>query len=70
MLLIRIALCFAADLPGLETEEKGITIEVYGSWHGTLLSLQSPDFQYILPEVKGKESRVWDTCDSSYCAAD
>ncbi|XP_060794710.1 sex hormone-binding globulin-like [Neoarius graeffei] len=46
-----------SDLPGVETEERGVTIEVYGSWRGTLLSLQSLDFQYILPGVKGKESR-------------
>ncbi|KAM9462054.1 sex hormone-binding globulin [Clarias gariepinus] len=47
-----------SDLPGVETEERGVTIEVFGSWHGTLLSLQSLDFQFILPEAKEKESKV------------
>ncbi|XP_053495349.1 sex hormone-binding globulin [Ictalurus furcatus] len=53
-----LALFNTSDLPGVEAEEKGITIEVYGSWRGTLLSLQSLSFQYILPGVKGKESRA------------
>ncbi|KAB5555838.1 hypothetical protein PHYPO_G00038750 [Pangasianodon hypophthalmus] len=53
-----LALFNTSDLPGVETEERGVTIEVFGSWHGTLLSLQTLDFQYILPGVKGKESRA------------
>ncbi|TTA26192.1 Sex hormone-binding globulin [Bagarius yarrelli] len=47
-----------SDLPGVETEERGVTIEVFGSWHGTLLSLQSLDFQYLLPSDKEKENRA------------
>ncbi|KAG7324803.1 hypothetical protein KOW79_011119 [Hemibagrus wyckioides] len=54
-----LALFNTSDLPGVETEERGVTIEVYGSWHGTLLSLQSLDFQYILPRDKGKENRAF-----------
>ncbi|KAI4900295.1 hypothetical protein NFI96_010569, partial [Prochilodus magdalenae] len=47
-----------SDLPGVETVEKGITIEVFGSWQGTLLSLQSPGFEYVLPKFEGyKETK-------------
>lgn len=41
------------DLPGLKTEEAGITVEIFGSWTGTVLSLQSTGFQYILEELDG-----------------
>lgn len=41
------------DLPGVKTEEVGITIEIFGSWTGTLLSLQSTDFEYVLGELDG-----------------
>ncbi|KAK2866711.1 hypothetical protein Q7C36_002767 [Tachysurus vachellii] len=47
-----LALFNTSDLPGVETEERGVTIEVHGSWHGTLLSLHSLDLQYILPRDK------------------
>uniref|UniRef100_A0A3B1J3B5 Sex hormone-binding globulin n=1 Tax=Astyanax mexicanus TaxID=7994 RepID=A0A3B1J3B5_ASTMX len=50
-----IAVFNTTDLPGAETEEKGITIEVNGSWQGTLLSLQSPGFEFILSEKKNKD---------------
>ncbi|XP_073685085.1 sex hormone-binding globulin [Garra rufa] len=43
------------DLPGLKTEEAGITIEIYGSWTGTTLSLQSTGFKYVLRELEGKK---------------
>lgn len=42
-----------SDLPGLKTEEAGITIKIFGSWTGTLLSLQSTDFEYVLGELDG-----------------
>ncbi|XP_076856042.1 sex hormone-binding globulin [Brachyhypopomus gauderio] len=45
-----LAMFNTSDLPGVETEEKGVSIEVYGSWHGTLLSLQSAGFEYVLSE--------------------
>uniref|UniRef100_A0A4W4GFE9 Sex hormone-binding globulin n=1 Tax=Electrophorus electricus TaxID=8005 RepID=A0A4W4GFE9_ELEEL len=47
-----LAMFNTTDLPGVETEEKGITIEVYGSWHGTLISLQSAGFEYVLSEAE------------------
>ncbi|XP_057214894.1 sex hormone-binding globulin isoform X2 [Triplophysa rosa] len=40
-----------SDLPGVKTEEAGITIQIFGSWTGTLLSLQSTDFEYVLGEL-------------------
>ncbi|XP_066518778.1 sex hormone-binding globulin [Hoplias malabaricus] len=48
-----IAVFNTSYLPGVKTEEQGITIEVYGSWHGTLLSLQSPGFKYVLSDLEG-----------------
>ncbi|KAL7869481.1 hypothetical protein AOLI_G00134690 [Acnodon oligacanthus] len=48
-----LAMFNTSDLPGLQTVEKGITIEVYGSFQGTLLSLQSPGFEYVLPKYEG-----------------
>ncbi|XP_051968857.1 sex hormone-binding globulin [Xyrauchen texanus] len=48
-----IAIFNTSDLPGLKTEEAGITIEIFGSWTGTTLSFQSIGFQYISgPEVQ------------------
>lgn len=44
-----------ADLPGLETEEAGITVEIFGSWTGTTLSLQSTGFEYVLGEADGNK---------------
>ncbi|XP_072524206.1 sex hormone-binding globulin [Salminus brasiliensis] len=53
-----LAIFNTSDLPGVETEEKGITVEVSGSYHGTILSLQSPGFEYILSEIEGyKENK-------------
>lgn len=40
-----------ADLPGIKTEEAGITVEIFGSWTGTTLSLQSPGFQHVVGEL-------------------
>ncbi|KAF4084765.1 hypothetical protein AMELA_G00109620 [Ameiurus melas] len=66
-----LALFNTSDLPGMEAEEKGITIEVYGSWRGTLLSLQSLNFQYILREDRAltvelkKESGSSNTAEST-----
>lgn len=40
----------------METEENGVMIEVNGSWHGTLLSLKSHGFEYILPGTDGIEA--------------
>ncbi|XP_062858916.1 sex hormone-binding globulin [Trichomycterus rosablanca] len=51
-----LALFNTSDLPGMETEEKGVTIEVNGSWHGTLLSLKSHGFKYMLPGTEGLEA--------------
>lgn len=42
------------DLPELKTEEAGITIQIFGSWTGTLLSLQSTEFEYILGDLDGR----------------
>ncbi|RXN05690.1 sex hormone-binding globulin-like protein [Labeo rohita] len=44
-----------SDLPGLETEEAGITVEIFGSWTGTTLSLQSTGFEYVLGEADGNK---------------
>ncbi len=43
------------DLPGLKTEEAGITVEIFGSWTGTTLSLQSTGFEYVLRELDGSK---------------
>ncbi|XP_065098441.1 sex hormone-binding globulin [Paramisgurnus dabryanus] len=42
-----------SDLPGLKTEEAGITVKIFGSWTGTTLSLKSTDFDYVLGELDG-----------------
>lgn len=39
------------DLPGIKTEEAGITVEIFGSWTGPTLSLQSTGFQYVVGEL-------------------
>ncbi|KAI5616027.1 sex hormone-binding globulin precursor [Silurus asotus] len=52
-----LALFNTSDLPGVKTEESGVTIEVYGSWHGTLMSVQSNEFQFTFPGVKKKVRR-------------
>ncbi|XDV44524.1 hypothetical protein PO909_012789 [Leuciscus waleckii] len=46
-----VAVFNTSDLPGPKTEEAGITVEIFGSWTGTVLSLQSTGFQYILEEL-------------------
>jgi len=52
-------LIITTELPGLQTEEAGITIEIFGSWTGTALSLQSTGFQYISKELDGhKDEKV------------
>ncbi|KAG1931769.1 sex hormone-binding globulin [Pimephales promelas] len=48
-----VAVFNTSELPGLQTEEAGITIEIFGSWTGTALSLQSTGFQYISKELDG-----------------
>ncbi len=46
-------------LPGLKTEEAGITVEIFGSWTGTTLSLQSTGFEYVLRELdENKDVKV------------
>lgn len=42
-------------LPGLKMEEAGITVEIFGSWTGTTLSLQSTGFEYVLRELDGNK---------------
>ncbi|TRY99354.1 hypothetical protein DNTS_014894 [Danionella cerebrum] len=42
-----------SDLPGLQKNEAGITIKIFGSWTGILLSLQSTGFLYVLGENDG-----------------
>lgn len=43
-----VAVFNTSDLPALKTEEAGITVEIFGSWIGTTLSLQSTGFLYVL----------------------
>ncbi|XP_051770873.1 sex hormone-binding globulin [Ctenopharyngodon idella] len=46
-----VAMFNTSDLPGIKTEEAGITVEIFGSWTGTTLSLQSPGFQHVVGEL-------------------
>ncbi|XP_067225389.1 sex hormone-binding globulin [Chanodichthys erythropterus] len=46
-----VAMFNTSDLPGIKTEEAGITVEIFGSWTGTTLSLQSTGFQYVVGEL-------------------
>ncbi|XP_016400590.1 sex hormone-binding globulin-like [Sinocyclocheilus rhinocerous] len=50
-----VAMFNTSDLPGLKTEEAGITVEIFGSWTGTTLSLQSTGFEYVLRELEGNK---------------
>lgn len=45
-----------SDLPALQSQEKGISIEVNGSWKGTLLTLQGLGFQFSLTSDKAYEA--------------